>query len=69
MSVVNLKIEYRKTAELIPYARNARTHSEQQISQIAASIKEFGFNNPVAIDAGGDPVWSWACNGSSKIKA
>lgn len=53
MSVVNLKIEYRKTAELIPYARNARTHSEQQISQIAASIKEFGFNNPVAIDAGG----------------
>lgn len=53
MSVVNLKIEYRKIAELIPYARNARTHSEQQISQIAASIKEFGFNNPVAIDAGG----------------
>lgn len=53
MSVVNLKIEYRKTAELIPYARNARTHSEQQISQIAASIKEFGFNNPVAIDADG----------------
>ena len=53
MSVVNLKIEYRKTAELIPYARNARTHSEQQISQIAASIKEFGFNNPVAVDADG----------------
>ena len=53
MSVVNLKTEYRKTAELIPYARNARTHSEQQISQIAASIKEFGFNNPVAVDADG----------------
>lgn len=39
-----------KTASLIPYARNSRTHSEQQISKIAASIKEFGFLNPVIID-------------------
>lgn len=38
------------TASLIPYARNSRTHSEQQISKIAASIKEFGFLNPVIID-------------------
>ena len=45
-----MKIEQLKTAELIPYARNARTHSESQIKQIAASIKEFGFNNPVLID-------------------
>ncbi len=36
--------------ELIPYARNARTHSAEQIAQIAASIKEFGFINPVIID-------------------
>jgi len=38
------------TDSLIPYAMNSRTHSEQQVSQIAASIKEFGFLNPVIID-------------------
>jgi ParB-like chromosome segregation protein Spo0J len=37
-------------AVLIPYARNARTHSDQQVAQIAASIREFGFTNPVLID-------------------
>lgn len=35
---------------LIPYARNARTHDDAQIAQIAGSIKEFGFNNPILID-------------------
>lgn len=35
---------------LIPYARNSRTHSDEQVAQIAASIKEFGFLNPVIID-------------------
>lgn len=40
----------RKTADLIPYANNSRTHSELQIQQIANSIKEFGFTNPVLID-------------------
>jgi hypothetical protein len=35
---------------LIPYARNARTHSDAQIAQIAGSIREFGFTNPVLID-------------------
>jgi ParB-like chromosome segregation protein Spo0J len=40
-----------KTSDLIPYARNARTHSDQQVSQIAASMIEFGFINPVIIDA------------------
>jgi ParB-like chromosome segregation protein Spo0J len=35
--------------ELIPYARNARTHSSAQITQIAASIKEFGFLAPIVI--------------------
>lgn len=39
--------------ELIPYARNSRTHSEEQILQIASSIREFGFNNPVLIDQDG----------------
>lgn len=38
------------TGVLIPYARNARTHSEQQVRQVAASIREFGFTNPVLID-------------------
>ena len=38
------------TDSLIPYARNSRTHSDEQIAQIAASIKEFGFLNPVIID-------------------
>lgn len=41
-------------ADLIPYARNSRTHNEEQIAQIMASIKEFGFTNPILI--GGDNV-------------
>jgi DNA modification methylase len=36
---------------LVPYARNPRTHSEQQVAQIAASIMEFGFNNPILVDS------------------
>ena len=39
--------------DLVPYARNSRTHSDAQTAQIAASIKEFGFTNPVLIDADG----------------
>ena len=39
-----------KTIDLIPYARNSRTHSDEQINQIAASIREFGFLNPIIID-------------------
>lgn len=46
-----MKIETLKTADLIPYARNTRTHSESQVAQIAGSIREFGFTNPVLIDA------------------
>ena len=38
------------TADLIPYARNSRTHSEAQVTKIASSIKEFGFINPVVTD-------------------
>jgi len=47
------EIEYVSTQELIPYARNSRTHSDEQVAQICASIKEFGFTNPVLIDADG----------------
>ena len=46
-----MKIETIQTADLIPYARNTRTHSEAQVAQIAGSIREFGFTNPVLIDA------------------
>ena len=49
-----LQIETRPVERLIPYVRNARTHSEDQIAQIAASIAEFGFVNPVLI--GSDDV-------------
>jgi DNA modification methylase len=44
---------YKKAAvaELVPYARNARTHSAAQVAQIAASIREFGFTNPILVDA------------------
>lgn len=48
-----MKIEAIQTEKLIPYARNSRTHSDEQISQIMASIKEFGFTNPVLIDEDG----------------
>jgi DNA modification methylase len=47
------QIEYVKTSKLVPYARNSRTHSDEQVAQICASIKEFGFTNPVLIDGEG----------------
>ena len=46
-------LEQRSIANLTPYARNSRTHSEAQVAQIAASIREFGFTNPVLVDADG----------------
>jgi ParB-like chromosome segregation protein Spo0J len=46
-----MKIEQLPTADLIPYARNTRTHSAEQVAQIAGSIREFGFTNPILIDA------------------
>ncbi len=48
-----MKIENIAVERLIPYARNSRTHSEAQVAQISASIREFGFTNPVLIDADG----------------
>ncbi len=45
-----MKIEQIATSKLIPYANNARTHSETQVAQIAGSIRQFGFNNPVLVD-------------------
>ena len=46
----NMRIEFRPLKDLIPYARNARTHSEAQVKQIAASMREFGWTNPCLID-------------------
>lgn len=50
------QIEYQPLDALVPYARNSRTHSDEQVAQIAASIKEFGFTNPVLIDANGSII-------------
>jgi len=47
------QIESLPVFDLIPYARNSRTHSDEQVTQIAASIREFGFTNPVLIDSNG----------------
>jgi DNA modification methylase len=47
------QIELLLVSSLIPYARNSRTHSDEQVTQIAASIREFGFTNPVLIDSNG----------------
>ena len=46
----DLRIEYRPLSDLVPYARNPRTHSDEQVAQIAASIREFGFTNPILLD-------------------
>ena len=45
-----LQIDYRPIEDLIPYSLNSRTHSDEQVAQIAGSIKEFGFTNPVLVD-------------------
>lgn len=47
------EIEYLETEKLVPYARNSRTHSDEQVQQIMGSIKEFGFTNPILVDAEG----------------
>ena len=44
------RVERRKVADLIPYARNARTHSDAQVAQIAASIREWGWTSPILVD-------------------
>ena len=47
---LGLRLEHRPVASLIPYARNARTHTEEQVALIAGSIREFGFANPLLVD-------------------
>tara|TARA_B100000795_G_scaffold269841_1_gene260666 strand:- start:1417 stop:2037 length:621 start_codon:yes stop_codon:yes gene_type:complete len=45
-----LEIEYKSTDQIIPYINNSRTHSNDQVTQVASSIKEFGFTNPLLLD-------------------
>jgi len=45
-----VKIVQKKVDSLIPYIKNSRTHSDEQVAQIAASIKEFGWTNPILVD-------------------
>ena len=49
---ISTTIELWPVEKLIPYDRNARTHSDEQIEQIARSIQEFGFTNPILVDTG-----------------
>lgn len=51
-------IKKRNVSELIPYANNSRLHDDKQVTQIAASIKEFGFLNPVITD-GDNGIIAW----------
>jgi len=45
-----MEIVNKKVSDLIPYVNNTRTHSDEQVQQIASSIKEFGFTNPILLD-------------------
>ena len=45
-----IKTETLAIGALIPFARNSRTHSDEQVAQIAASIREFGWTNPILVD-------------------
>ena len=53
---MKIQITQRNVTDLIPYARNSRTHSDEQVAQIAASIKEFGWTNPILVDSDGSII-------------
>lgn len=61
----NNKLPTMELARVIPYARNARTHSDKQVAEIAALIREFGFRMPIGVsfDEGGKAVRLWAGHG------
>lgn len=71
---MSLQIIEMKVADLVPYAMNAKQHPAEQVAQIAASIEEFGMNDPVAVWHDADGVLSqsrrvrvdsWQCSTSS----
>jgi ParB-like chromosome segregation protein Spo0J len=53
---VSLTVEYWQIERLAPNPRNARTHTDEQIDQLVASIKEFGWTNPILVDPGDNDV-------------
>ena len=55
------KVEQWPIEKLVPYARNSRTHSDEQIAQIAASIKEWGFTTAVLVDESGGIIAGHGC--------
>jgi len=57
----DLRIEYRPVGELTPAARNPRTHSKKQLQRLAASLREFGFTNPILIGDGGRVIAGHGC--------
>jgi site-specific DNA-methyltransferase (adenine-specific) len=57
---MQLNVKYRKVEDLIPYVNNSRKHSDEQVAQISASIKEFGWTNPILIDGTNSII---ACHG------
>lgn len=48
-----MQIEFKKVSDLLPFERNARTHSKDQVAQLVASIKQFGFTNPILVGPDG----------------
>ena len=62
-----LKIVYKDPGQLKPRAKNPRTHTRRQIRQIAASIKEFGFINPVLIDGAGGIIAGYGRAEAAKL--
>ena len=65
LGACGMQVSQTSLSELIPYINNSRTHSDQQVSQIAASIKEFGFNNPILK---GEPIESGVNNYGVELK-
>jgi ParB-like chromosome segregation protein Spo0J len=59
-----LAVVYQEIRQLVPYPRNARTHSKRQIRQIADSIRAFGFTNPVLVDR-----WATIVAGHGRVEA
>lgn len=55
-NAVRLQIEYWPIERVVPFARNARTHSPAQVAEIAGSIRAFGFANPILVGGGGDLI-------------
>lgn len=66
---MSLEIVEMPVADLVPYAMNAKQHPAEQVAQIAASIEEFGMNDPVAVwhDASVDVVYCFLSTGLTSI--